>query len=233
MENNRFMKVKLRRKREVEGVSLFHYVSNGENPQKHILHELVYAFKGINYTNDLFKEYLAEKIEKYLPIMFNCDKKDLIILCIPSSKRETTVLRYKSFCEKLNSLGIEADYETLYLAGDVETKHLRAYNLSINSGNLKTFKENLRVNNARVNRLKGKKVILFDDVITNGKNIESCFNILRDYLGIKATFLTLGRTYNEKYENDNSSTTYEYMGNTDRFMKSLIDYVNLNVKKVI
>lgn len=233
MENNKFMKVKLRRKREIEGISLFHYVSRGENPQKYILHELVYAFKGINYTNSLFKEYLAEKIERYLPIMFNCDKKDLVILCVPSSKKETTVLRYKSFCEKLNSLGIEADYETLYLDSDVETKHLRMYSMNMDNRNLKSFKESIRVNYAKADKLRGKRVVLLDDVITNGKNIESCFELLRSSLGIKSTFLTLGRTYNENYENENSSTIYEYMGNADKFMKDLIAYVDSNIKKVI
>lgn len=230
MKNNNFMKVRIRKRLDIEGISLFHYVKSGVNPQRETLRNLVFKFKGETSSSELFRGFLAEKVSQYLPLIFDCKKEDLVLLCVPTSKREKLEGRYKGFCSKLNSLGLKADYETLYLSEDVTTKHMSYYCLSSGA---KTFDRCIRLKRENLPKLKGKKVVIFDDVITNGNNIRDCHELLRAN-GIDAKFLTLARTYNSDFEVKNtSSTIYEYGGGTEGLMKNLIDFANSMGKTAI
>ena len=124
MKNNSYMKVRLRKRSDIEGISLFHYVKSGINPQREILRNLVFKFKGETSSSELFRGFLAEKISQYLPLILGCKKEDLVLLCVPTSKKEKLEGRYKGFCNKLTSMGLKADYETLYLSEDVTTKQM-------------------------------------------------------------------------------------------------------------
>ncbi|WP_294727861.1 hypothetical protein [uncultured Fusobacterium sp.] len=230
MRNNNFMKVKIRKRRDIEGISLFHYVKSGVNPQRETLRNLVFKFKGETSSSELFRGFLAEKVSQYLPLIFDCKKEDLVLLCVPTSKREKLEGRYKGFCNKLTSMGLKADYEILYLSEDVTTKHMSYYCLSSGA---KTFDRCIRLKRENLAKLKGKKVVIFDDVITNGNNIRDCHDLLRAN-GIDAKFLTLARTYNSDFEVKNtSSTIYEYGGGTEGLMKNLIDFANSMGKTAI
>lgn len=230
MKNNNYMKVRIRKRPDIEGISLFHYVKSGVNPQRETLRNLVFKFKGETSSSELFRGFLAEKISQYLPLILGCKKEDLVLLCVPTSKKEKLEGRYKGFCSKLNSLGLKADYETLYLSEDVTTKHMSYYCLSSGA---KTFDRCIRLKRENLPKLKGKKVVIFDDVITNGHNIKACYDLLRAN-GIDAKFLTLARTYNSDFEVKNtSSTIYEYGGGTEGLMKNLIDFVNSMGKTAI
>lgn len=230
MRNNNFMKVKIRKRPDIEGISLFHYVKSGVNSQRETLRNLVFKFKGETSSSELFRGFLAEKVSQYLPLIFDCKKEDLVLLCVPTSKREKLEGRYKGFCSKLNSLGLKADYETLYLSEDVTTKHMSYYCLSSGA---KTFDRCIRLKRENLPKLKGKKVVIFDDVITNGNNIRDCYDLLKTS-GIDAKFLTLARTYNSDFEVKNtSSTIYEYGGGTEGLMKNLINFANSMGKTAI
>lgn len=230
MRNNNFMKVRIRKRPDIEGISLFHYVKSGVNPQRETLRNLVFKFKGETSSSELFRGFLAEKISQYLPLIFDCKKEDLVLLCVPTSKREKLEGRYKGFCSKLNSMGLKADYETLYLSEDVTTKHMSYYCLSSGA---KTFDRCIRLKRENLPKLKGKKVVIFDDVITNGNNIRDCHDLLKTS-GIDAKFLTLARTYNSDFEVKNtSSTIYEYGGGTEGLMKNLINFANSMGKTAI
>lgn len=230
MRNNNFMKVKIRKRPDIEGISLFHYVKSGVNPQRETLRNLVFKFKGETSSSELFRGFLAEKVSQYLPLIFDCKKEDLVLLCVPTSKREKLEGRYKGFCNKLTSMGLKADYEILYLSEDVTTKHMSYYCLSSGA---KTFDRCIRLKRENLAKLKGKKVVIFDDVITNGNNIRDCHDLLRAN-GIDAKFLTLARTYNSDFEVKNtSSTIYEYGGGTEGLMKNLIDFANSMGKTAI
>lgn len=230
MKNNNYMKVKIRKRPDIERISLFHYVKSGVNPQRETLRNLVFKFKGETSSSELFRGFLAEKVSQYLPLIFDCKKEDLVLLCVPTSKREKLEGRYKGFCSKLTSMGLKADYETLYLSEDVTTKHMSYYCLSSGA---KTFDRCIRLKRENLAKLKGKKVVIFDDVITNGNNIRDCHDLLRAN-GIDAKFLTLARTYNSDFEVKNtSSTIYEYGGGTEGLMKNLIDFANSMGKTAI
>lgn len=230
MKNNSYMKVRLRKRPDIEGISLFHYVKSGVNPQREILRNLVFKFKGETSSSELFRGFLAEKVSQYLPLIFDCKKEDLVLLCVPTSKREKLEGRYKGFCNKLTSMGLKADYEILYLSEDVTTKHMSYYCLSSGA---KTFDRCIRLKRENLAKLKGKKVVIFDDVITNGNNIRDCHDLLRAN-GIDAKFLTLARTYNSDFEVKNtSSTIYEYGGGTEGLMKNLINFANSMGKTAI
>lgn len=230
MKNNNFMKVRIRKRLDIEGISLFHYVKSGVNPQRETLRNLVFKFKGETSSSELFRGFLAEKVSQYLPLIFDCKKEDLVLLCVPTSKKEKLEGRYKGFCSKLTSMGLKADYETLYLSEDVTTKHMSYYCLSSGA---KTFDRCIRLKRENLAKLKGKKVVIFDDVITNGNNIRDCHDLLRAN-GIDAKFLTLARTYNSDFEVKNtSSTIYEYGGGIEGLMKNLIDFANSMGKTAI
>ena len=83
----------------------------------------------------------------------------------------------KGFCNKLTSMGLKADYETLYLSEDVTTKHMSQY--CPNSSGAKTFDRCIRLKRENLVKLKGKKIVIFDDVITNGHNIKDCYDIIK------------------------------------------------------
>lgn len=230
MKNNNYMKVRIRKRPDIEGISLFHYVKSGVNPQRETLRNLVFKFKGETSSSELFRGFLAEKVSQYLPLIFDCKKEDLVLLCVPTSKKEKLEGRYKGFCSKLTSMGLKADYETLYLSEDVTTKHMSYYCLSSGA---KTFDRCIRLKRENLAKLKGKKVVIFDDVITNGNNIRDCHELLRAN-GIDAKFLTLARTYNSDFEVKNtSSTIYEYGGGIEGLMKNLIDFANSMGKTAI
>ena len=230
MKNNNYMKVRIRKRPDIEGISLFHYVKSGVNSQRETLRNLVFKFKGETSSSELFRGFLAEKVSQYLPLILGCKKEDLVLLCVPTSKKEKLEGRYKGFCSKLNSLGLKADYEILYLSEDVTTKHMSYYCLSSGA---KTFDRCIRLKRENLAKLKGKKVVIFDDVITNGNNIRDCHELLRAN-GIDAKFLTLARTYNSDFEVKNtSSTIYEYGGGTEGLMKNLIDFANSMGKTAI
>lgn len=97
MRNNNYMKVRLRKRTDIEGISLFHYVTRGENSQREILRNLVFKFKGETSSSELFRVFLAEKVSQYLPLITGCQKKDL---CVPTSKKEKLEGRYRGFCNK-------------------------------------------------------------------------------------------------------------------------------------
>ena len=230
MRNNNFMKVKIRKRPDIEGISLFHYVKSGVNSQRETLRNLVFKFKGETSSSELFRGFLAEKVSQYLPLILGCKKEDLVLLCVPTSKKEKLEGRYKGFCSKLTSMGLKADYETLYLSEDVTTKHMSYYCLSSGA---KTFDRCIRLKRENLAKLKGKKVVIFDDVITNEDNIRDCHVRLRAN-GIDAKFLTLARTYNSDFEVKNSSSTiYEYGGGIEGLMKNLIDFANSMGKTAI
>lgn len=190
----------------------------------------MFKFKGETSSSELFRGFLAEKVSQYLPLILGCKKEDLVLLCVPTSKKEKLEGRYKGFCSKLTSMGLKADYETLYLSEDVTTKHMSYYCLSSGA---KTFDRCIRLKRENLAKLKGKKVVIFDDVITNGNNIRDCHDLLRAN-GIDAKFLTLARTYNEVYEIGNtSSTIYEYGGGIEGLMKNLINFANSMGKTAI
>ena len=230
MKNNNYMKVRIRKRPDIEWISLFHYAIRGVNPQRETLRNLVFKFKGETSSSELFRGFLAEKVSQYLPLILGCKKEDLVLLCVPTSKKEKLEGRFKGFCSKLTSMGLKADYETLYLSEDVTTKHMSYYCLSSGA---KTFDRCIRLKRENLAKLKGKKVVIFDDVITNGNNIRDCHDLLRAN-GIDAKFLTLARTYNSDFEVKNtSSTIYEYGGGTEGLMKNLIDFANSMGKTAI
>lgn len=89
MKNNNYMKVKIRKRPDIEGISLFHYVKSGVNPQRETLRNLVFKFKGETSSSELFRGFLAEKVSQYLPLIFDCKKEDLVLLCVPTSKKRS------------------------------------------------------------------------------------------------------------------------------------------------
>ena len=69
MRNNNFMKVKIRKRPDIEGISLFHYVKSGVNPQRETLRNLVFKFKGETSSSELFRGFLAD-----VPVNMKCKK---------------------------------------------------------------------------------------------------------------------------------------------------------------
>lgn len=150
----------------------------------------IYNFKnGISFNKFLIeiKDWL---IEKYGDYQLN----KLILLPIPASNKKMNEKRYKNFCKLLSeSLNIENGYGYIDMNENNIPNHLK--------NDLKNKKYEFILDK---NRLKGRHLIIFDDILTSGKTLFSLANDLENLNCKIRLVIFLARTikeedYNEEY----------------------------------
>ena len=117
--------------------------------------KLIYAF------NDAYKQG-AQMEDSYLKKENGEQVKDMVFLCVPASRQEVNRSRYKEFCKEVSRLsGIQNGYSHLILMED---------RLAIHERRRGGEKEISKVSIMDFDRafFKGKKVLVFDDIITTG-----------------------------------------------------------------
>lgn len=123
-------------------------------PRKHI-----YAFK--DARDEAYKQ-VAQMVDSYLKKEYGEEVKDMVFLCVPASRQEVNRSRYKEFCKEVSRLsGIQNGYSHLILMED---------RLAIHERRRGGEKEITKVSIMDFDRafFKGKKVLVFDDIITTG-----------------------------------------------------------------
>lgn len=139
----------------------------------------VYKFKD-GYEE--FSREAADKIAEPINRHYSADeRKSMALFCVPPSSAERYQKRYSRFAEFLsNQTGLENLYESLTYRFDGGAKHL-------GSGE----KADFVIDEAAV---KGKNIILFDDIVTTGASLTEIMEYLERLGATVISAFTLGRT---------------------------------------
>lgn len=138
---------------------------------------LILGFK--NGKDETAIHLVTEFIFHYIPT----DELDNWILCvIPASTREKNEARYRHFCESVSRIsGIQDGYREIIILFDrTDSREKKTDNTT---GNLQFG-----------NGLEGRKVLLFDDIVTRGVSFMQCAEKIMDKGAESVTGLFLGRT---------------------------------------
>ena len=123
---------------------------------------------------------IAYKISKCIPKIVD-DPKAWTICIIPASTAEKTKVRFMTFCANLSSfLQMENGYEFICNLKDRAPGHIEGH------------MEDPLINLAFKKEFNGKRIILFDDVITRGKNFRTVADKLLELGAKKVIGLMLG-----------------------------------------
>ena len=163
---------------------LYYYYPKVEsvNQYNERVRKLIWDFKkGIN------KSQCATMVTKVLQHFFLKETlTSMTFVCIPASTKKTNEARYRDFSNKISeNCNMQNGYNHIKLKYDREAKHL--------SGE-KDF------NNLEFERkwFKGKKVVIFDDIVTSGSSIGNLKNELTKMGATIIGVITLGRTVHEE-----------------------------------
>lgn len=169
-------------------------ISNESN----MFREYVWQFK--NGTNESVTQDAIKVVSDCINQEFtNVD--DTIFVCIPASNHEKTTLRFKNFsagvCQKT---GLIDGFGHIQDAIEHEAKHISHQSVTHSY----VFDENIFAN---------KKVILFDDVVTQGNSMLGMIRTLESINNCQViACMSLGQTYyNLKY--GTNKVAHPYSGN--------------------
>lgn len=159
--------------------ALLHFSKKGMVQE--LLHNLKY--RGHEQVGTLFGEWLGEEL-KTIEAYKSID----VVVPVPLHKRKLQQRGYNQVTNfgKAIALALEADYNATCLLKKKHTKtqvfkdRLRRYD----DANTRFEIENITV-------LKGKHILLVDDIITTGATIEACAKVLSAIDGIKISLVTM------------------------------------------
>jgi len=164
----------------IEKAAVFSFYNKGSRMRK-LIHNMKYKGirevgmeLGIIYGHSLKSSGFTDGIDFIIPVPLH-----------PSKKRKRGFNQSEVIAEGISaSTGIPVDNTTLIRSAksDTQTKRSR-YERWINVEGIFTLSDN--------EALKGKSVLLIDDVITTGSTIESCANELLKIEGIKVSVAAL------------------------------------------
>lgn len=118
-----------------------------------------------NFKNGLNLDYYTNILTEALEEILGYDRKDYVIIPIASSKQLTNKIRYENLFENLSkNLLIENGYSYVTVLFDTSEKH--------KSEDKFIIKNNFEIN---FEKLKGKKIIIIDDVYTTGRSFNQYY----------------------------------------------------------
>ncbi len=178
----------------IEGYDIFYFEeyiprSHGSNPRtfdKQIMNLKDYT------NNEEWKVRNQEKAEKFfIDRIMRVDLSDFDLICrIPRSKvkkHQSHIGNIATRVSQLTEKHIATDYLVRFKdVGEAHTTGVRSYDNSINS--IKIKDENL---------VKGKFILLLDDVTTSGNSMKACIDILQKSGAKKVVGLAMGKTRGE------------------------------------
>lgn len=118
----------------------------------------------------------SKMVENLITQVFANEAKELTLVCIPASKKQHTERRFKTFSNTIcQATGMENAYEAFSydVSNDIDTP------------------DTLHVDEAF---FKGKKVLLFDDIISSGKSVCKFSDNLKDWGAEVIAAVALGKT---------------------------------------
>lgn len=102
----------------------------------------------------------AQLVAKKIREQFGTAASDMVFVCIPASSQRKNEIRYKEFSAEVARLsGVQNGYDHITVEGE---------RLAIHESQSGKHVNNVEVINLDKDYFKGKKVLVFDDVITRG-----------------------------------------------------------------
>lgn len=147
-----------------EGRFLVHFFDYVPARFKYIALPLETARQAIwDFKDGLHQTGVALHLTKLIKAKFGKNTKDITLVCIPASTAEKTETRYKEFSKLVCTMSrIENGYYHIAIEGDRIAVHEQGRSKRLHSEQVITFDEEY---------FYGRKVILFDDVITSGRSL--------------------------------------------------------------
>ena len=140
-------------------------------------HGLILDFK--EGKDDLAIHLVTEFIFRYIPAK---ELEHWMLCVIPASTREKNEQRYRHFCERVSKVcGIQNGYHEIIILFD-----------RVNSRERKT--DNAVANLQFGAGFAGKRVLLFDDIVTRGASFVQCAEQIKSHGAASVTGLFLGKT---------------------------------------
>ena len=137
--------------------SLYEYLPTRykATPREWNIRKLVWGFKSGEYS-----EFTAEVVAERILSVYGSEAKNLVFACIPASSEAKNEIRYKNFAAKVCELtGAENAYNAIHVEGE---------RLAIHESRVSKRIENTEVISFDKDFFNGKKVLVFDDIITRG-----------------------------------------------------------------
>lgn len=102
----------------------------------------------------------AQLVAKKIREQFGAEASDMVFVCIPASSQQKNEIRYKEFSAEVARLsGVKNGYDHITVEGE---------RLAIHESHSGKHVNNVEVINLDKDYFRGKKVLVFDDVITRG-----------------------------------------------------------------
>ena len=159
-------------------------VSDGDQRTRH----LVFAFKDKFHNKSIFeinraRSVFSDEVSTLLKKLYGDSIGDVWFCTAQASTPESADRRFKAFCEKVSAAcGVNNGYELIEVTG---TK------LSASTeGGVRGDISNLSISSAVV----GKKIVLFDDIITSGKSMSNLRSALLAKGASSVDCVAFGRT---------------------------------------
>jgi hypothetical protein len=147
---------------------------------------LVWKFKaGGTHSQAHVSSIVKEKLRS----TFGSDCSELTFVCVPASSADRNENRYRAFSEDVcKELGMTNAFDKIKVTRDAVPR-----NLGGDGAAEYTIEHTF---------FSGKKVVLFDDVVTTGHSIKWFKDILESYGATVICVLSIGRTYSDYYGAD-------------------------------
>lgn len=131
---------------------------------------------------------VAQLVASYLRKTYGAECRNLTFVCIPASSAASTEARYKAFCEEVSAIcGCINGYNAVRVSGQRVAIHEWNGTKRIEDTHIVYFDRQ---------QLDGHRCIVFDDIITRGRNFARFTRGLEAYGATVAAGLFLAQTIN-------------------------------------
>lgn len=126
-----------------------------------------------NFKDGKEFEQVARMTAGYMSVRFGKRTNEIVFSCVPASSADKNELRYKNFSEKVCELtGAINGYNHVKVSGKRDSIHKRYVRDNVNNVQTIDFDEHF---------FKGKRIVIFDDVITRGVSYGNYANRLEQF----------------------------------------------------
>lgn len=164
---------------------LTHYYPKNRYPDSDLNYEAIKNRKMIWSFKDGYQSSAIKLVSEYINSCYSFSEiKSMYFCVIPASTNHKNSVRYEGFCNEIAKLtGINNSYSFITVREDKEDSREHksndtTWNLDFDSS-----------------QIFGKKIILFDDVMTRGTSFCQVANKLKSYGAVSIMGLFLGKTY--------------------------------------
>lgn len=171
----------------------YYYYSKKKYSDYDISSESIYARKMIwDFKNGTSHRTVKDIVEQKLRSTFGSDCNDLTFVCIPASTSYDHKNRYKDFSSEVCSdLHMTNGFDYIRITKDRTPNHMGGTDPAEYEFTTSFFR--------------GKRVVMFDDVVTRGHSMQWFKTTLEGFGAIVICCMSIGRTYSDYYGDNRKS----------------------------